>query len=311
MPLRSPRNGFTLVELLVVIGIIALLISILLPSLAKARASGVLVDCQARMRTIGQAMQMYAAQYKGSLPGGSNWIKDGTGVRNKHAATMLSEVLGTEEWEINPVFHDKDTIEPIGTLLPGDNPYSKFTRPFTSHYTASLRLFPATARPDGTGLAVNERYNPPNWTNDPKLVSAYRNLGDIRNSAEVAAWWDASQVPTWGGAAGRRVYPAYPYSDGTDNWGWHSGSNRFVSVNNDNPAYDGSRAVISLNHDQLGLNNAQAQGGIRFRHMKDTTANILYADGHVGQHTFSKATGRTSMPVRELGANYKPATKLP
>lgn len=59
------RSGFTLVELLVVIGIIALLISILLPALSKARASAKSAMCMSNLRTLGQCYYVYANDNKG------------------------------------------------------------------------------------------------------------------------------------------------------------------------------------------------------------------------------------------------------
>jgi type II secretory pathway pseudopilin PulG len=57
------------VELLVVIGIIALLISILLPTLARARSAAENVQCLANLRSMGQALQIYISESKGWIPG--------------------------------------------------------------------------------------------------------------------------------------------------------------------------------------------------------------------------------------------------
>src|SRR5688572_29814756 len=62
------RNGFTLVELLVVIGIIAVLIGILLPTLAKARSNATRIKCAAQLRDVGTALHAYASENKGWLP---------------------------------------------------------------------------------------------------------------------------------------------------------------------------------------------------------------------------------------------------
>src|SRR3954468_7379190 len=68
--LPRPTRGFTLVELLVVIGIIALLISILLPALNKAREQSKTVQCLSNIRQIGMGMQLYQNEWRCIIPAG-------------------------------------------------------------------------------------------------------------------------------------------------------------------------------------------------------------------------------------------------
>jgi prepilin-type processing-associated H-X9-DG protein/prepilin-type N-terminal cleavage/methylation domain-containing protein len=67
-PGARQASGFSLVELLVVIGIIAVLIAMLMPALSTAREQANRIKCASNMRQIGMNMQLYLSQYNGWMP---------------------------------------------------------------------------------------------------------------------------------------------------------------------------------------------------------------------------------------------------
>jgi prepilin-type N-terminal cleavage/methylation domain-containing protein/prepilin-type processing-associated H-X9-DG protein len=70
---RRSRGAFTLVEILCVIGIIALLIAILLPTLRRAREAAKQVQCLSNLRQITSATIMWAQEHRGLMPGRADW----------------------------------------------------------------------------------------------------------------------------------------------------------------------------------------------------------------------------------------------
>ncbi len=113
----KPIAGFTLVELLVVIGIIAMLIGLLLPALAQVRLKGQAIKCLSNLSQIGLQMEMYANDNRGLLiPIGP--LEDGT-----EDLTLLTDTGGS------PKVQDTSQFDNSGNPLPAlsSDPYAYMT----------------------------------------------------------------------------------------------------------------------------------------------------------------------------------------
>lgn len=72
---KTRSHGFTLIEILVVVGVIALLVAILLPALSRARERTRAIKCAANMRTAATGVYYYTQAYRDAYPGGGTWAE--------------------------------------------------------------------------------------------------------------------------------------------------------------------------------------------------------------------------------------------
>ena len=272
--LASRAAGFTLVELLVVIGIIALLISILLPSLNTARQSANAVMCQSNMRQMGVASALWANGHDGSLPAATfdgNFDYNTSSVRVPDMgydftvllASMLGdggEVWSEQEASLNGargIFRDADTVDAIvdatGNLSAEAGGEANFV-----HYTPHPRLMPNV-----------ENFNPPEYKN---LMKPYK-LSQIRNSSEIMLIEDGTQIAENGYNASAEGYALDGYRMYFDTF-------LLTPFAEDLNVDFNSPVEVGDNTDVLTFGDSNAARP-RFRHRGNTIANFLFVDGHV------------------------------
>jgi len=116
-PKAAQMRGFTLVELLVVIGIIGILMAILVPSLGRAREMSNRAVCLSNLRAIGQSLVIYANAYRGCLPNGNppnNWGEDAVGQAGQSQVMVAFNSIFVKK---PAVFHCPSDADPVPTSI--------------------------------------------------------------------------------------------------------------------------------------------------------------------------------------------------
>jgi len=280
------RVGFTLVELLVVIGIIAILIGVLLPALARARQQANMVWCQSNMRQLGTAIFMYAQAHKDRLPlgywngetGGPNSATDWGWLilpYLKHgSAGTYADQDPTAIWSL---YKDKDTISGNNANFAWYDPEKVQT------YAVHPQLFRFAPGPVNP---VTLDYQPGTGRTgaDDDGKRPFK-LGQVRRSSEIVMMMDAVQIGdelgqnTW--ASDVTLYAMQSKSTNyCQNWA------TLADCQTQFPkGVDAGFNKDYANHGAMDFDGDPATGtgiDIRFRHIRNTVANALFLDGHVG-----------------------------
>jgi prepilin-type N-terminal cleavage/methylation domain-containing protein/prepilin-type processing-associated H-X9-DG protein len=166
--------GFTLVELLVVISIIALLLGILLPSLGQAREAARAVVCQTNQRNLGSVVLMYTNEHNGKMPGSEEW------------SDVVMDAINAE-WPASSLLCSRDTMPEVLFCPCDDDPFPKPYMTGTMEVTSYMCNGAATDFAMGSGAQVKlGLFGGEGRLTDVRVPSSCMMLGEGTNYDKVA-----------------------------------------------------------------------------------------------------------------------------
>lgn len=291
------RRAFTLVELLVVIGIIAILIAILLPTISSANKQAKTTACAASLRSLGQALTGYASENRGHYPwgyyatGASITADVNAGDTDPNAGVYVwwSVIRGYMRGKGAPM--DNSTVDHNGGTL--TRFMEAFNCPVGLDRSAGCDFIANGAvlvqRDLEAGSTISHPKNRAFGGKPLKMTDVYPDTFLLWDGPELAqvdppysrqyvisytidnAPNTAKALVTNGGLLATPNKPSWRYRNADSN-------DRRIEPKqwaNETPIYTG------LNEEVTNLNVNSTAGGIRFRHGRNDKANFLAADGSV------------------------------
>jgi len=285
--------AFTLVELLVVIGIIAALIGILLPVLSGVSARGRDVQCQSNIRQCVQLILTYASENKGQYPFGHYYVKsnpvtwdDDAGDGRLVTIWAIISRMSSKRYSGDDVFESAEAVSNSAPFL--KCPEAMQVLEHICSYAGNLAAFPSPSDDFNIGTGPQPLITRPMkvtqamptsvlmWDTNvqPGMATdvGYVTSGDL----DDARFWRGAATPEW------RFFVA---NDPVGQINQIYGHGKPVILNAQGGAYKNIDPPGNPANGGFSSPQWPYQGNLRFRHSKNTAVNVGFADGHVGQFT--------------------------